>query len=94
MKVGKDPTISYNRKLVRGAVLSLRRTSVLAGFLVALSLCLLGLQGATQEAKTQTEGEDGDPTYQEGTRQAFASGEIIVKLADDASQADLRDLNQ
>ncbi len=75
-------------------MLSLRRTSVLAGFLVALSLCLLALQGATQEAKTQAEEESGDPTYQEGTQQAFAAGEIIVKLEEAASQADLRDLNQ
>jgi hypothetical protein len=74
--------------------LSFRRASVLAGFLLALSLCLLALQGVTQEAKTQAEGETGDPTYQEGTQLSFASGEIIVKLEETASQADLRDLNQ
>src|SRR5918997_3852362 len=74
--------------------LSFRRASVLAGFLLALALCLLALQGVTQEAKTQAEGETDDPTYQEGTQQSFASGEIIVKLEETASQADLRDLNQ
>jgi len=62
--------------------------------LVAILLLFTVIQSATQEAETQAEVDAGDPTYQEGTQQAAASGEIIVKLADDASQADLRDLNQ
>src|SRR3712207_1985986 len=71
-----------------------QRASLGAGTLVAILLLYTVVQGATQEAKTQAEGETGDPTYQEGTQQSFASGEIIVKLEEAASQADLRDLNQ
>ena len=71
-----------------------QRASLGAGTLIAILLLFAVIQGATQEAKTQVEGETGDPTYQEGTQQAFASGEIIVKLEEAASQADLRDLNQ
>jgi hypothetical protein len=57
-------------------------------------LLFIVLQGLVQEAKTQTEEQVGDQTFQEGTQQAFATGEIIEKLEEAASQVDLRDLNQ
>jgi hypothetical protein len=40
-------------------------------------------QGAVQEANTQTEGQVGDPTLQEGTQPTFATREIIVNLPPD-----------
>ncbi len=73
---------------------STQRVYLGVGALIAALLSFVVMQGLTQEAKTQTEGEAGDPTYQEGAQQAFASGEIIVKLEEDASQEDLRDLNR
>lgn len=73
---------------------STQRVYLGVGALIAALLSFVVMQGLTQEAKTQTEGETGDPTYQEGAQQAFASGEIIVKLEEDASQEDLRDLNR
>ncbi len=73
---------------------STQRASLGVGSLVAILLLFIVVQGATQKAETQAEQETGDPTYQEGAQQAFAGGEIIVKLEDAASQADLRDLNQ
>ncbi len=73
---------------------STQRVYLGVGALIAALLSFVVMQGLTQEAKTQTEEETGDPTYQEGAQQAFASGEIIVKLEEDASQEDLRDLNR
>ena len=69
------------------------RVSLLTGVFAATLALFLGLQGTTQEAKTQpVQGEEA--TYQEGSRPRFAPGEIIVGLEESASQADLRDLNQ
>ncbi len=72
----------------------MQRANLGAGTLVAILLLFVAVQGATQEAKTQSEAQGGDPTFREGAQQAFASGEIIVKLEEGASQEDLRDLNR
>ena len=72
----------------------MRKTSAFVGMVVALLACVIVVQGATQEAKTQAENTGEDPTYQDSNRGQFAAGEIIVALENDASQADLRGLNQ
>ena len=72
----------------------MRKTSAFAGLLVALLACLIVVQGATQKARTQAANNGEDPTYQDAGGREFAAGEIIVTLKDDASQADLRDLNR
>lgn len=48
--------------------------------LVGILLLVMVFQGAVQEAKTQTEGRVGNPTFQEGTQPTFATGDIIVNL--------------
>ncbi len=68
------------------------RVSLLAGVFAATLLLFLGLQGATQEALTQPVREE--PTYEDRSGQAFASGEVIVVLEEQAGQADLRNLNR
>jgi len=72
---------------------STQRFSLLAGALAALVFLYLIVESTTQVAKTQAEVGAEDPSYQEGPQQKFASGEIIVKLQDQATQADLRQLN-
>ena len=73
---------------------STQRASLGFGTVVAILLLFLALQGLTQEAETQVGGEGADPSYEEGAQRAYASGEIIVKLDDAATQSDLRGLNQ
>ena len=63
-----------------------------AGVSVAMLVVFVALQGVTQEAATQPVQEE--PTYEEGSGQAFAPGEVIVVLKEPAAQADLRDLNR
>src|SRR5215204_6115845 len=72
---------------------STQRLSLLAGILAALVFLFIVVQSTTQVAKTQTEGGVEDPSYQEGPQHKYASGEIIVKLQEQATQADLRELN-
>ena len=67
------------------------RASLLAGVFVATLLLILGLQGVTQEADTQSVREE--PIYEDRSGQAFAPGEVIVVLEQPASPADLRELN-
>lgn len=55
-----------------------QRLSLMAGTLMAVLFLFILVQSNTQIAKTQTSSED--PTYQEGTKQQFAPGEIIVTL--------------
>ena len=69
-----------------------QRISLVAGVFVASVVAFVGLQGATQEALTQpVRGEE--PTYLESSGREFEPGEIIVGLKEQASQADLRDIN-
>ncbi len=72
----------------------MRKTSAFVGLVVAFLACVIVVQGATQKARTQAENTGEDPTYQDSNRGEFAAGEIIVTLRNDASQGDLRDLNQ
>jgi subtilisin family serine protease len=64
------------------------------GTVVAILLLFIAVQGVTQEAQTQVEGQGVEPTYEESNGRDFATGAIIVKLTDEASQGDLRDLNR
>ena len=68
------------------------KVSLLAGVFAATLATLVGFQGVTQEAVTQPAREE--PTYEDRSGQAFASGEVIVTLKGPATQADLRALNQ
>jgi thermitase len=70
-----------------------QRLSLIAGILAALFLLFILVESATQVAKTQAQVGPEDPTFQEGPQRKYASGEIIVKLQDQATQADLRTLN-
>lgn len=77
-----------------------RRTiTVLAAMIAAITVAFLVLQGATQEARTQTESglepapEEG-PTYAGPEGKKFENGEIIVKLEEEASPSDLKELNR
>ncbi len=47
---------------------STQRVYLGTGALIAALLTFVVMQSITQEAKTQVEGEAGDPTYQEGTQ--------------------------
>lgn len=76
-----------------------QRISLLAGLLVAVLLVFLVVQSSVQEADTQTEGLENraagdEPTYPDVEGRKFETGEIIVKIEEEATQADLRDLNR
>ena len=70
-----------------------QRLSLVAGTLVALLFLFILVESTTQIAKTQAQVGPEEPTFQEGPQRKYASGEIIVKLQDQATQADLRALN-
>ncbi len=72
----------------------MRKVVALAGFVLGAVVCMLGIQGLTQEAVTQAEGTNEEPTYRQGATRQFAPGEIIVALRAPASPADLQSLNQ
>jgi subtilisin family serine protease len=73
-----------------------QRASLLAGTLVALLTVLLIFQSATQEVETQAEGGGpaGQSTDPPANGREFAKDQIIVELAEGATQADLTALNQ
>src|SRR5215210_2127203 len=66
--------------------------------LTATLLVLLVLQGSTQEAETQTDNRTGSnagqPSFPTPNDEEFSRGQIIVKLEEGATQADLTALNQ
>jgi thermitase len=70
-----------------------QRLSLMAGTLAVLFLLFILVGSMTQVAKTQAQVGPEDPTFQEGPQRKYATGEIIVKLQDQATQADLRALN-
>ncbi|MCA1719146.1 MAG: S8 family serine peptidase, partial [Actinobacteria bacterium] len=65
---------------------------------MATLLLFIVLQGATQEAETQTESRTDDaaerPSFPAPGDEEFAEGQIIVELEEEATQADLVALNQ
>ena len=75
-----------------------RRIGVLVGALAVILVVLVILQGATQRAETQIR-EGGAsaverPSYPPANGSEFAEGQIIVKLEEDATPADLAALNR
>jgi len=70
-----------------------QKVSLLAGFSAAILVVFVNLQGATQEAMTQTV-QGQEPTYEDDSGRQFEPGEIIVGLKEPAAQADLRALTQ
>lgn len=74
-------------------------TTVLIGLVAALTLVLLAVQGSVQKAETQigadlTNPTGEGPTYDGPGGKKFETGEIIVKIKEEASPADLKELNQ
>ena len=75
----------------------LGRVSSTTGVLAAALLLSVVWQGATQEAKTQTEGRDAameQPSFSAPSGKEFAEDRIIVKLEGGATSADLTALNR
>ncbi len=74
-----------------------RRVTSTAGVLAATLLLSIVWQGSTQEAKTQTEGQDAaveQPSFPTPNGEEFAEDRIIVKLEGGATSADLAALNR
>ena len=74
---------------------STQRLTLAGGALAAILVLSILFQSFAQKAHTQQPPPEGeDPTYGEGTRREFAEDQIIVKLDEDAAQADLSTLNR
>ncbi len=73
-----------------------RRVRLILTFVAAIALALIVLQLFAQRAETQSEapGSAQEATFTEDNERDFASGKIIVKLEEDATQRDLRELNR
>ncbi len=76
-------------------MLTARRLSLLLGFLLAVSMCLLVGQGVAQKAWTQVLSPGGDgPTYRAPQGARVVPGEILVSLEERADRRDLGRLNR
>ena len=76
-------------------MLGVRRLSLLLGFLLAVSVCLVVLQGSFQKAWTQVSNPGGDgPSYRAPQGAQVVPGEIIVSLEERADGRDLGRLNR
>lgn len=64
------------------------------GFLLALSACLIVLQGTVQRAWTQVSNPGGDGPSYEAPQAQMVPGEIIVSLEERAVRQDLGRLNR
>lgn len=76
-----------------------RLATVLIAMMIAMTLVFLAIQSSVQEAETRpesglTETTGEKPTYEVPEGKKFATGEIIVKIEEEASPEDLRDLNR
>ena len=77
---------------------STQRTWLLIGVLTATLVGYLVTQSSVQEAETQAQNEARqgaeNPTYAEGSEEQAAPDRIIVKLEENASRADLEEINE
>ena len=74
-----------------------QRISLSVGALVATLMVAVTVQGATQEVESQTDGQGEareQPSFPAPNGREFAEGQIIVKLEEGATQADLAALNR
>src|SRR5215211_9156167 len=74
-----------------------QRISLSVGALVATLMVAVTVQGATQEVESQTNGQGEareQPSFPAPDGREFAEGQIIVKLEEGATQADLAALNR
>src|SRR5215210_1036421 len=73
-----------------------RRISLSVGALAATLMVAVNVQGATQETETPIDGQQGEakPSFPAPDGREFAEGQIIVKLEEGATQADLAALNR
>ncbi|MGB3635478.1 MAG: hypothetical protein WA982_15655, partial [Rubrobacteraceae bacterium] len=75
----------------------MQRLTLFAAALVAISLTVFTIQGVSQEADSQPTpggtGEEG-PSFESSEDREFDPDKIIVKIEDDATQGDLKELNQ
>ncbi len=74
-------------------------TTVLVGLVAALTVVFIAVQSSVQYAATQPESEltkptGEEPTYDGPEGKKFETGEIIVKIEEEASPADLKGLNR
>jgi hypothetical protein len=76
---------------------STQRIWLLIGVLIASLMGYLVTQSSVQEAETQAQNETRqgteNPTYAEGSEEQAAPDRIIVKLEENASRADLEEIN-
>lgn len=74
----------------------MQKVSLLVGLALAVAAVLIVIQSSVQQAETQIEGTGSteEPTYGEEGDREFARGKIIVKLEEEATQRDLRELNR
>lgn len=75
-----------------------QRTWLIIGVFAASIVAYLVFQGSTQEAETETKtaspDKAADASYDGTNARKFEGGEVIVKLKDEASNADLKELNR
>lgn len=74
----------------------MQRLTLFAATLIAVALTLFTVQSVSQEADSQPTPDDGpeEPSFEASEDREFDSDKIIVKVEDDASQSDLRELNR
>ena len=74
----------------------MQRLMIFAAALIAVALVAFTVQGVSQEAGSQPTPDDGpeEPSFEASEDREFDSDKIIVKVEDDASQSDLRELNR
>ncbi len=77
---------------------SAQRIWLLIGVLIASLMGYLVTQSSVQEAETQAQNETRqgteNPTYAERSEEQAAPDRIIVKLEENASRADLEEINE
>lgn len=76
-----------------------RMATVLLGAMAAMLVVFLVIQSSVQDAQTQTANQltlatGEEPTYPGADGQEFETGEVIVKIEEEASPSDLRELNR
>ena len=75
----------------------MQRLTLFVAAVVAISLTIFTLQGVSQEADGQTapnEAGEEEPSFEASEDREFDPDRIIVKVEDDATQRDLRELNR
>lgn len=75
----------------------MQRLTIFVAALIVMSLTVFTIQGVSQEAESQPTPNGADqeePSFEASEDQEFDPDKIIVKIEDDATQGDLRELNR